>query len=197
MLHYYHYYHYHFYLRCFNMSGILPSALPITKEAILIKKKRKNMTAKPSLFAKLQRIEYAVEKKIETEADELESWVVRYVKSKVKKARKWLETRITNGENLLYKKIDQIEQRLEGKIKSVKEGFSSMICARVNTYDKKALEALMTEVCSKKQVQDMVNQLCFDKMRLMRTDFDKQLNAIRKKHKKLDSEVGEIWEEYM
>jgi len=27
----------------------------------------------------------------------------------------------------------------------------------------------MTEVCLKKQVQDMVNQLCFDKMRLLRT----------------------------
>jgi len=77
--------------------------------------------------------------------------------------------RITNGENLLYKKIDQIEQRLEGKMKSMKEGVYSMIWGRVHTYDTKALEALMTEVCSKKQVQDMVNQLCFDKMRLLRT----------------------------
>jgi len=43
--------------------------------------------------------------------------------------------RITNGENLLYKKIDQIEQRLEGKMKSMKEGFYSMIWGRVHTYD--------------------------------------------------------------
>jgi len=43
------------------MSGILPSALPITKEAILIKKERKKITATLSIFAELQTIEYTME----------------------------------------------------------------------------------------------------------------------------------------